>query len=174
MVSGIQIRKRSKLAAIFSAFPQGFNTDYSSVSRIKPPHCFAGGAVKQNGWDFVFIADNLLYFHKQQHFSNPFGFVCIRLFVFFCVSMQWATVFFLSESNKISLIIQYRPINRAVKNFIWSWNSLIWFGCACSNYQDIKCTQRVWNISFLMGKCQGKFKWMRARNVFTDTAEICH
>jgi len=48
MVSGIQIRKRSKLATIFSPFPQGFNTDYSNVSRIKPPHCFAEGPVKQN------------------------------------------------------------------------------------------------------------------------------
>lgn len=49
MVSGIQIRKTSKLAAIFSAFPQGFNTHYSNVSRIKLAPCFAGGAAKQNG-----------------------------------------------------------------------------------------------------------------------------
>lgn len=78
--TGIQIRQRSKLTAIFFAFPQEFNTDYSNVSRIKPPHCFAGGAVKQNDWGFVFIADNLLYFHKHQHFSTPF--VCVNLSIF--------------------------------------------------------------------------------------------
>lgn len=49
LATGIQIRQRSNLTAIFFAFPQGFNTDYSNVSRIKPPHCFAGGAFKQNG-----------------------------------------------------------------------------------------------------------------------------
>lgn len=78
---GIQIRQRSNMTAIFFAFPQGFNIDYSNVSRIKPTHCFAGGAVKQNGWDFVFIADNLLYFHKNQHFSILF--VCVNITIFF-------------------------------------------------------------------------------------------
>lgn len=63
-----EFRYRSKTAAVFSAFPQGFNRNYSNVSRIKTLHCLAGGAVKQNSWDFVFIADNFFIFPQVTHF----------------------------------------------------------------------------------------------------------
>lgn len=53
MVSGIQIRNKSKLAAVF-AFPQGFNIDYFTLSRVKAPHSLAGGAVKLRFLGFFF------------------------------------------------------------------------------------------------------------------------